>query len=83
MPISAESSLAMVPLQIESDLCKACELCIAFCPKHCLALSRTLNSRGYYPVVLQDADACNACALCGQICPDVAIRVYRKIRAKK
>lgn len=67
--------------QIQVDRCKACELCVAYCPKNCLSMGSTLNSRGYCPAVLSDPEACNGCALCAQVCPDVAIRVYRRAKA--
>lgn len=63
---------------IQEDFCKACELCVAICPVHVLALSDRLNSSGYHPVELVDEDRCTSCTFCARICPDAAIEVYRK-----
>jgi 2-oxoglutarate ferredoxin oxidoreductase subunit delta len=67
------------PLDIASDRCKGCELCVHICPKHVLALDeRVVNRLGYHPVYLTDAEACTSCALCARICPDVAFAVYAR-----
>ena len=67
------------PLDIATDRCKGCELCIHVCPKHVLALDeRVVNRLGYHPVRLTDADACTSCALCARICPDVVFAVYAR-----
>ena len=67
------------PLDIASDRCKGCELCVHICPKHVLALDeRVVNRLGYHPVYLTDAAACTSCALCARICPDVAFAVYAR-----
>ncbi len=68
----------MNKVNIEEDFCKACELCVAVCPVHVLALSNRLNSLGYHPVELVDEDGCISCTFCARICPDAAIEVYRK-----
>ena len=57
---------------ITRDHCKGCELCIEFCPKSVLALSKGFNVKGYhYPVVLNDN--CINCRLCVSVCPEYAI----------
>lgn len=71
------------PLAIRSDRCKGCELCIAACPKHCLALDvDTVNVLGYHPIQLIDADACTSCAFCARVCPDVVFTVFAAPRQK-
>lgn len=63
---------------IDRELCKGCELCIRFCPRKLIAVSRTLNWRGCYPVEFIDPkEECVNCALCALICPDTAIEVYK------
>ena len=65
------------PLDIASDRCKGCGLCIDVCPKHVLALDESVvNELGYHPVRLIDAARCTSCALCARICPDVVFTVY-------
>jgi 2-oxoglutarate ferredoxin oxidoreductase subunit delta len=68
---------SFTPLDIATDRCKGCELCVHICPKHVLALDeRVVNRLGYHPVYLTDADTCTSCALCARICPDVVFAVY-------
>jgi 2-oxoglutarate ferredoxin oxidoreductase subunit delta len=67
------------PLEIATDRCKGCQLCIDVCPKHVLTLDETVvNALGYHPVHLTDADACTSCALCARICPDAIFTVYAR-----
>ena len=66
-----------VPLEIASDRCKGCELCITACPHHVLELDqRVVNRLGYHPVRLTDAAGCTSCVLCARVCPDVVFTIY-------
>lgn len=59
-------------VHIRPDLCKGCQLCIAYCPTDVLALSTDFNAKGYrYPTVAKDE--CIVCQSCARICPDYAI----------
>lgn len=72
------------PLVIAEDRCKGCELCIAACPKHVLALDRgRINALGYHPVELGDAAACTSCAFCARVCPDVVFTVWAAPREER
>lgn len=65
---------------INTEHCKGCGLCVAFCPKEVLREGEALNQLGYHPVQAVDSegeDGCNGCARCALICPDAAITVYR------
>lgn len=74
MAIAAET---WTPLDIAADRCKGCELCIAACPKHVLALDlAVVNALGYHPIRLLDAVACTSCAFCARVCPDAVFTVY-------
>ncbi len=64
-------------IEIDSERCKACLLCIEFCPKKAISLSNKLNSKGYFAAVFNEESECTGCASCSLICPDVAIEVYR------
>ena len=67
------------PLDIATDRCKGCELCVHICPKHCLDLDLSVvNALGYHPVGLTDAAACTSCALCARICPDAVFAVFTR-----
>ena len=62
---------------IATEICKGCELCIAACPQESLALSSTINHKGYrFAQLVQDN--CTGCVNCALVCPDSAITVYRQ-----
>ena len=66
-------------LIFDRDRCKGCELCIAACPKHILALDlSTVNKKGYHPAGVTDISQCIACACCARICPDSVITVEKE-----
>jgi len=62
-------------LLILTERCKGCGFCVEFCPQQVLSVSKEVNTRGYYPVYLNDNDKCTKCNLCGLVCPDFAISV--------
>jgi 2-oxoglutarate ferredoxin oxidoreductase subunit delta len=64
-------------IEINQELCKGCQLCIAFCPKGVIALSDKLTASGYTPVSFSDGGECTGCAICAIVCPEAAIEVYR------
>lgn len=67
----------MPKVVVEEERCKGCQLCVEFCPPKVLAMSATLNTRGFYPAVLIDEGRCTSCAACAIVCPDTAITVYK------
>jgi 2-oxoglutarate ferredoxin oxidoreductase subunit delta len=63
--------------EIDAEVCKGCELCIAACPQGVLKLSAHANTQGVpYPEV-DSSRACTACQFCAITCPDSAIEIYR------
>ena len=67
------------PLDIATDRCKGCELCIGVCPHHVLALDESVvNALGYHPVELTDPAGCTSCVICARICPDTVFAVYAR-----
>jgi len=64
-------------IEIDQDLCKGCQICIAFCPKGVICPSNRLNASGYLTVSFDDNGECTGCAICAVVCPEVAIEVYR------
>ena len=56
-------------VELYRDLCKACGLCVAWCPNQVLSP----DSAGY--PVATDLNACTNCKQCERHCPDFAIEV--------
>ena len=58
----------MAKVTIDANVCKGCELCVAACPKHIIALSADkLNAKGYHPACVIDIEQCIGCAACARI----------------
>ena len=68
----------MEKLIIDSNVCKACGLCIRACPKNLLEFGSHINSGGYSYIIIKDIDACISCGNCAINCPDMAINVYKE-----
>ncbi|MFC2060464.1 4Fe-4S dicluster domain-containing protein [Chloroflexota bacterium] len=64
-------------IEIDHELCKGCQVCIAFCPKGMISVSSKLNANGYLTAVFDDNGECTGCIACALVCPEVAIEVYR------
>ena len=73
----SKTAQAKFVLTIDRERCKACGLCIDFCPAGVLAFSDELNSAGYHPVEAVKPEACTGCQSCVVMCPDVCIEIYR------
>lgn len=56
-------------LVINTEWCKGCGICVAFCPKQVLALNRNDKAEA---VRYQDGTACR---MCEWRCPDLAIEI--------
>ena len=72
--------MAKGEIKINRDKCKGCQICVEFCPKRVIAVSKTLNDKGYYPAEFRQAEGkegCTGCTTCFLMCPDLAIEVYR------
>ncbi len=68
----------MSKITVLNDRCKGCGLCVEFCPKNIIELSKTkINKKGYHPAELIDYKKCIGCTACATMCPDVAIIVER------
>ena len=67
----------MIKVTIHQDACKSCGLCVRACPKDVLAISKHLNTKGYFAVEVVHPEACIACASCAKTCPDVAIEIEK------
>ena len=62
-------------IEINEDLCKGCEICVAFCPKDVLEMSNKFNKKGVHPPRVIKEEDCNLCENCMLYCPDLAIVV--------
>lgn len=66
-------------LKFDDERCKACELCVFYCPQGILKLDKhQINSLGFHPVTITDEEKCNGCAICAMMCPDMIIQVERE-----
>ncbi|MCK5849710.1 MAG: 4Fe-4S dicluster domain-containing protein [Kiritimatiellae bacterium] len=63
-------------LELNTELCKNCGLCIAWCPKNVLAVVKDkINSKGYPYVEAVSPDECIGCCNCTAVCPDCVIEI--------
>jgi 2-oxoglutarate ferredoxin oxidoreductase subunit delta len=69
--------MAVRNIDIFKAWCKACGICVAFCPKGVLVI----DEEGY-PFV-NDLDACTGCGWCEIRCPDFAITVETRRKTKE
>lgn len=71
---------------INEDRCKGCAFCVAFCPVHCLVMSKRINFKGYLLPEMALPEKCTGCNMCGLYCPDFAIfgeRIVNKGEERK
>lgn len=70
-------------IEIDSELCKDCKLCVSVCPHRLIGSSDRMNQKGYYPAsflekhLKKEGKKCTGCGLCAISCPEIAIEVYR------
>ena len=67
----------MAKITIDQERCKACGLCIIYCPHNLIVAAEKINMRGVKPAQLKKGAKCAGCMLCAIICPDNAIEVYK------
>ncbi len=70
--------LAKGRVEILEEYCKSCSLCIEACPKNVLAISETINPKGYRPVTDVNSEDCIGCGMCAMRCPEAAIKVFKE-----
>jgi 2-oxoglutarate ferredoxin oxidoreductase subunit delta len=64
-------------VEIATDLCKGCGLCVLVCPENVLKMTEQLNAKGW-PIVALVADGCTGCTFCGVACPDGVFTIFRE-----
>jgi len=70
-------------VEIETDLCKGCLLCMDACPTDVLRTSAVMNKMGYHPAEYI-GEGCTGCGVCFYVCPEPgAIRVYKCITTRE
>ncbi|GEM_PF-830384 len=65
-------------VKINAEECKQCLLCVNFCPRGVLGLSKGINSRGFHHADVINPERCTGCRICALMCPDVCIQVFRE-----
>ena len=68
-------------LDLNTEECKGCGLCVEACSPRVLELAAGLNRYGYHPVSYR-GEGCTGCGLCFFACPEPgAIVVWRVVKA--
>jgi len=75
---NGSSKLISYEVKINKDACKACGLCIFYCPAKYLVFSSQLNKRGVRFALCNPKAKCAGCGFCFLICPDCCIEIYEK-----
>ncbi len=69
-------------IEIHTDECKGCGLCVASCPIHVIEIrDDIINVQGYHPAAYK-GEGCTACGTCFYTCPEPgAITVFKLAKA--
>ena len=67
----------MAKVNIDSQKCKGCLLCVEACPKKLIKMDDKLNKKGVNPVKFVGKDECIGCCFCAMTCPECCIEVYK------
>src|SRR5208282_5406643 len=66
-------------LEIDTEECKGCGLCMEACPPKVIGMSERMNHYGYRTALYAGA-GCTGCGICFMACPEPgAITVYRLV----
>ncbi|MCD7899340.1 MAG: 4Fe-4S binding protein [Bacteroides sp.] len=64
-------------IEVNTERCKGCNLCVVACPLNVLTLSKEVNIKGYNFALQILEDTCNGCSSCAIVCPDGCISVFK------
>jgi len=68
----------IVKIKIDKEKCKGCGLCVHFCPRKVLTISKKRsNEKGYFFARVINSKKCLACANCAIVCPDCCIEIKK------
>jgi len=56
-------------VELNSEECKGCGLCVEACPPKVLMLADHLNRYGYHPATYA-GEGCTGCGICFFVCPE-------------
>ena len=62
-------------IDLDTDKCTGCFLCLDLCPNKLLRPSEIINFNGFQPAQVIDAPYCLGCEACYLICPHNAIKL--------
>lgn len=66
-------------IEINSEKCKGCRLCVNECPRSVIEISGHFNSKGWQFASPARNEDCIGCKKCSTVCPDVCITVFREV----
>jgi len=67
----------MAKIEINSNYCKGCNLCVLSCKKDVIKIGDDSNALGYRYAVADKMENCIACKMCAMTCPEAAIEIYK------
>jgi 2-oxoglutarate ferredoxin oxidoreductase subunit delta len=67
--VQKQKGKAKGSVEINTDWCKGCGICVAFCPKD--ALGKDDQEKAFWA----RPEECNFCGICELRCPDMAIEM--------
>lgn len=68
--------MAKFTLKFRKEYCKGCEICVASCPVHILAIGAEIGAKGYRTATVTDMERCVGCRSCALMCPDCVIEIF-------
>lgn len=65
-------------VEVDTEKCKGCGLCVEVCPKEVLVIGHDVNSMGWLYAETRNPDLCTGCKQCALICPDAVIKITKE-----